>query len=406
MWIDRDLSSVFEPYRGLEAVALIGARQVGKSSLMLRVGGVSASLLELDDLQARTKARMDPALTFADRQYPILIDEFQYAPELLPEIKLRIDRMRRQGIEPGLSSPIFLLSGSNQIEVSKNLRETLAGRVSLFKLHGLSVHEIFKFNSKISISEILWRGGFPQLYTTTNLEARSYISDYISTFIEKDIARSAGITKLDEFLLVLQLLSARAAELVNASSIAQDSGVAAKTVGEWISILERGEILEALPVYSTNLNSRLIKTPKVFFLDSGLLTRLQGHLSEKTILSVPQAGHIFENLVLSEVAKARDHLRLPIKLHYWRTKDGDEIDLIVESPLKRIFIEAKLAIQNVSAIDFSPGLRKVFSGKLDGYVVTPGGTRQRLDAESEQIPVSQLGDLLVENFGTIQHPEH
>jgi predicted AAA+ superfamily ATPase len=400
MWIYRDLLRSFDPYRGLEAAAILGARQVGKSSLMVKLGGETSSLIELDDLQVRTRAKVDPALTFSEKHHPILIDEFQYAPELLSEIKLQIDRCRRDSQQTELenSSPLFFLSGSNQIEIDKSLRETLAGRVSLFSLHGLSVNEIIQFDPTTPISKIFWKGGFPQLYTTPGLEPREYISDYISTFIEKDIARTAGITKLDQFLSVLQLISARVAEVINYASLAQDAGVAPKTATEWVSILERAGILETLPVYATNLNTRLIKAPKLFFLDSGLVTRLQGHLSENTILSVPQAGHIFENLVLSEVAKARDHLRLPIKLHYWRTKEGEEIDLIVESSTKQIFIESKLAIQNVQKIDFSSGIRKVFSGKLEGYVVTPGGTRQRLSEESEQLPIQQLGSVLSSIF--------
>lgn len=400
MWINRDLIHSFEPYQGLEALAILGARQVGKTSFMIKVCGDNASLLELDDIQVRTRAKVDPALTFSEKSYPILVDEFQYAPELLSEIKLRIDRARRdkEDKKRNARKPLFLLSGSNQIEIDKALRETLAGRVSLFHLHGLSVNEISKFDPTIPISKIFWQGGFPQLYTNSHIDPRNYISDYISTFIEKDIARSAGISKLNEFLVVLQLIAARVAELANFSSLAKDAGVAPKTVTEWISVLERAGIIETLPIYATNLNKRLVKTPKLFFLDSGLATRLQGHLSENTILSVPQAGHIFENLVLSEVAKARDHFRLPIKLHYWRTRDGEEIDLIVETPNKRIFIESKLAIQNVSGIDFSTGLRKVFPGKLSGFVVTPGGVRQKLNAESEQLPIYQLSDLLTNIF--------
>jgi predicted AAA+ superfamily ATPase len=246
----------------------------------------------------------------------------------------------------------------------------------------------------------MWRGGFPLLYTSPRLDVRDFVSDYISTFIEKDIARSAGIEKLDEFLRVLQLLAARVAELINFSSLGSDASVASKTVSEWIDILERAAIIETLPVYSSNFNNRLIKTPKLFFLDSGILVRLQGHLTEATILSTPQAGHLFENLVLSEAAKLRDHFKLPISLSYWRTKEGEEIDLIIESVELTLLLEVKLAVQKVSPLEVPKSAVKTFKDRrLLTAVITPGGVRQRLSENCEQIPVQDFTKVALELFG-------
>lgn len=399
MWINRDLLTEIAANDTLEAVVVLGPRQVGKSTLLVH-NAPRARFLSLDDLRIREQARHDPALLLSlHDETDIIFDEFQYAPELISELKLRIDSHRRQRVQHlSAELPRYYLSGSNQIEVEKSLRETLAGRVSIFFLHGLSIHEIFSHDPQIKLSNYLFRGGFPELYVRPALNPINYINDYLSTFVEKDIARSAGIQKIEEFLLVTRLLASRAGELVNNDAIAKDSGVASKTVGEWRDILDRAKITFALPVYSTNLNSRLIKTPKVYFIDPGLLTRLQGHLEESTILSTPQAGHLFENLVVTEALKTKDHFKKSWGLSFWRTKEKEEIDLIVESGKRRIFVEAKLAIQNVQPIQFSQSLSRVFDRDLTGCVVTPGGEQIRLNETTTRVPITQFAEYLLDFF--------
>ena len=396
MWIERDLSLLLRDYRGLEAAVVLGPRQVGKTSLLVRLFDRPDSFVALDDLQLRERARRDPALLLADRPLPVIIDEFQHAPDILSELKLRIDTARR-GSAPQTPLPYFLLSGSDRVKVNQSLRETLAGRVSIFSLHGLSVHEITRSN-RFSANDGLWRGGFPELYNRPELDPVDYLNDYISTFVEKDVGRSAGVTKLEAFLTVTRLLAARVGQLINYASLANDAGVAGKTIGEWVDLLERARIVFPLPVYSSNINSRLIKTPKLYFLDTGLAVRLQGHLSASAILGSPQAGSLFENLVVSEVVKARDHFKRPWQLYLWRTKEGEEIDLIVEAGEKRLFIESKLAIQGAFPVAFPASLRKTFGEPLNGCVVTYGGKRQRLDAESEQVPIAELTSFLLEQL--------
>ncbi len=187
----------------------------------------------------------------------------------------------------------FFLSGSNQIEIDQTVRESLAGRGSKFTLHGHSFNEIVWHFPEIQLPELLWKGGIPELYARPDISPHSFINVYISTFIENDIAKSAGISKIETFLTVARLLAARVGGILNRDSLGNDAGVVSKTVGEWIDILTRMHVLYLLPVYSANLNSRLTKAPKVYFLDSGLATRLQGHLDQGTILGAPQAGALF-----------------------------------------------------------------------------------------------------------------
>lgn len=400
MWIERDISQFFINYSGLEAAVLLGPRQVGKSSLLTKIQADPRAFVALDDLQLRSIAQRDPALLLLNKPSPTIIEEFQYAPDLLPQIKLLIDRERRSeevvdGEKIGVK---YLLSGSNQIEVEKALRESLAGRATFFSLHGLSVHEILRHRRDIAIEEILFRGGFPDLYRRMEIDPIAYLNDYISTFVEKDIARSAGVTKLNEFMTVTKLAAARVGNLIDYSSLGNDAGVASKTVSEWIALLERARIVTLLRPYSSNLNSRLIKSPKIYFLDPGLVTRLQGHQFRDSIIASPQAGAIFENLVVSEIIKVRDHFRLDLQMWFWRTKSGEELDIIVQLGEKRIFIEVKLAIQGVTPVRAPRSVQKEFPTISPIWIVSIGGENQRLSEECYQVPISMLTERLLGYF--------
>lgn len=400
MWIDRDLYEVFKPYSGLEAAVLLGPRQVGKSSLLAKIQPDPAAFIALDDLQLRTLAQRDPAMLLASRPVPTILDEFQYAPQILPQIKLIIDKARRSSFDNAELnvSPRYFLSGSNQIDVERALRESLAGRATFFYLHGLSVHEVLRAHQSLTLDNIMFRGGFPDLYRRQELDPISYLNDYLSTFVEKDIARSAGIEKLNEFLTVMRLAAARVGNLVDYSSLGRDAGVASKTVADWISILERARIVMLLRPYANNLNSRLIKTPKIYFIDSGLAARLQGHQFSQSVINSPQSGTLFENLVVSEVIKARDHLRLDLQLWFLRTKDGEEVDLLIQSGQRKLLIEIKLAIQGVSKVQVPTSLQRYVDESTPLWVVSFGGVNQALGDECYQVPIAQLTTKLREYF--------
>ena len=400
MWIERDLFQVFQHYAGLEVAVVLGPRQVGKSSLLSKIQPEPLAFLALDDIQLRSMAQKDPALLLSTRPLPTIIDEFQYAPELLPQLKLLIDAVRRRndGVDEIALSVRYLLCGSNQIQVERALRESLAGRATFFSLHGLSVHEILRSKKETTIEEIFFKGGFPDLYRREKLDPIVYLNDYISTFVEKDIARSAGVEKLNEFITVTQLAAARVANLIDYSSLGNDAGVASKTVAEWLSLLERARIVTLLRPYHSNLHKRLTKTPKIYFIDTGLATRLQGHQFSKSILASPQAGALFENLVVAEVIKARDHFLLDLQLWFWRTKEGEELDLVIQSGERLLFIEVKLAIQGVTRISPPRSVHKVFPEASTIWVVSFGGLFQSLGNDCYQVPIADLTTQLLKYF--------
>jgi uncharacterized protein len=357
MWIQRDISALLSNNNDIIQI-LNGPRQVGKSSLLIHIDQQFLEL-SLDDPSLRDLAERDPELflnQFSDKK--LLIDEAQHAPNLFPSLKRRIDLLKRKN---GPHETRFRLTGSNQIMMDKKVKESLAGRASFFELNTLSVNEILR-SQAYPIQEIIYRGGWPELYAQPNKDVKKYLDDYISSYIEKDIVLTAGIQKRREFLLFLQLLAGRVGEVLDLASFGRDIGVDGKTIKEWISVLERMHIISLVMPYASNLSKRLIKSPKVYFWDTGLACRLQGWSSATPILTSPQQGHLFENLVFAEISKMNINFQLGWKIFHWRSREGEEIDFIIQkSPQNFLFIEAKVS---ASAFEDNyknyPEVRKVF----------------------------------------------
>lgn len=391
MWIQRDLLRNFNPSQCLEVIYLKGPRQIGKTSLLTQLNPKAKTEHYLDDLATRERAQKDPEFLLSQSEPPVLIDEAHLAPELFFSLKKKIDELRRkrQSGEKSNHSAIFRLTGSNLHEVNMSVQETLAGRVNIFFLHGLSWHEVSAHTPNTLISEYLFRGGFPELWVRPELNPVTYLNDYISTFIEKDLARSIGVEKKSEFLAVLKLTAARMGSLFNFESVGNDANVRGKTVRQWLSLLEENKIIYFLEPYSTNLNQRLIKMPKVYFMDLGICTRLQAHPTAQTILNSPQAGALFEGLVISELVKTKDHFQKDWNLHFWRTKDKEEIDLLIENQTDIILMEIKLGSSSNQIIKIPEAIKKT-KKKIHCVVTTATGQRHKISDQTECIPLSEL----------------
>lgn len=401
MYIHRDITSQLEQASSWIQI-LLGPRQCGKSTLFASLSVKDNHFQEItfDDLQLRQLANRDPALFLQQFEPPLLLDEVQYAPNLFPELKKRIDELKRAALFQANSKSktrvLFRLTGSNQILMDKNVKESLAGRASYFHLNTLSVHEIFNALSEIRINDILFKGGWPELYTDPNISVITYLNDYIRTYVEKDILMSAGIQKISAFHTILGLLGARTGQLIDFSDIARDSGISSVTVKEWISLLERADLIYLLKPYFSNLNKRLIKTPKLYFLDTGLAVRLQGWQDSTPLFNSPQIGSLFETLVLAEIVKFIRNYRKDWQLFFWRTKEGEEIDFVLKTAENSVHVfEAKLAIQNVpQAVNYPPAFQKHFSPHAPLVVVAFGGKKLKLSANCLVLPIAELHDYL------------
>ena len=283
--------------------------------------------------------------------------------------------------------------------MQKNVQESLVGRAEYLMLHPFSVHEILFSIPKTDIVKMIYQGGWPELYVRPGLDPKNYLNDYLKIYLEKDVMSVSGIEKRHDFLKFCGLLAARTSQLLNYENIANQIGVANKTIRDWISVLEQSNFISLLQPFHSNLNKRLLKTPKVYFLDTGLATRLQGHYYSELMMRSPHAGHLFENLVFCEIKKTIDHFHLDWLLYFWRTKDQEEIDFILKLKTAWIVINANMSISGIPKLSPSRSMIETLSQEhstpIYKAIVSYAGEAFKLSEDCEQIPLSELTSWLL-----------
>ena len=346
-YIKRAISDVLKRrVKTSKCTLVLGARQVGKSTL-IKKEFPKYNRTNFDDKLTRLQAKEEPKLFFLNNPCPLFIDEVQKEGAVLEEIKQIVDESDKRGQ--------FILSGSQKLELMKGVSESLAGRVSLCELSGLSLREIYKvdFNKHFiptdeyikerentlkkydGIWDIIHKGSYPELYDIER-DWQEFYSSYVSTYLERDINELISADSLT-FTKFLTAVAARTGEMLNYSNIASDVGVSEPTIKSWISILERTGIVYILQPYSASALARIIKTPKIYFRDTGLACYLTRWLTADALKNSAVAGNMFETFVVSEILKSysnegRDYR---FNIFYYRGKDKNaseenEIDLIIE----------------------------------------------------------------------------
>lgn len=331
-------------------IVISGARQVGKSTMLQMIKEDNMNYVTLDDLDARNLALSDPKYFLEQYSYPLLIDEIQYAPNLLPYIKMIVDDEKFKALKNNTEvKSLFWLTGSQQFKVMKDVSESLAGRVGVLNLYSLSNSEIkgyegllftpkldeLKKNENIvhcdskEIFERIYNGGMPSI-ATGSIERNNYFSSYINTYIERDVKQLLNVGKTIEFYNFMQYIAVRTAQELNYSTIAKEIGVDSKTIKNWISILESSGIIYLLQPFSSNLSNRIIKAPKLYFMDTGLCSYLAKYPNPETLEIGALSGAIFETFVVSEIIKniTSHGLDPKMNLYYYRDKDQKEVDLL------------------------------------------------------------------------------
>lgn len=338
-------SSVLKASTQYPVVMVCGQRQTGKSTMLRHLAEPDRVYVSFDKLETRRLAENDPSLFFETYGHKLLIDEFQRVPSILMTIKDIVDNAAYKGEDP---NGMFWLTGSQKFVMMKNVSESLAGRVAVFTLLPLSQREIDgmesePFNPEIdalkkknsrkktlkSTFEQIFRGGMPKLISDRTLDRDLYFSSYMDTYIERDVSALEQVGKLDEFRTLVTCLAANTAQELKYDSIAKEIGVSAPTVKQWITILERSGIIYILKPYYNNFNKRLVKTPKCYFIDTGLAAYLTRWPTYETLMNGNASRAFFETFVVSEILKSYYNSGKEPNIYYYRDTEKKEIDLLL-----------------------------------------------------------------------------
>ena len=342
-YIERQISDYVKKVAGMYPVVTIcGPRQSGKTTLARHLFP-TYDYVSMEDPGRRLQFENDPRGFLALHPAPCIIDEVQNTPSLLSYLQGIVDEQNTPGM--------YILTGSRQMELQESITQSLAGRSAMVDLLPLSCAELTAADIRHTRDEALYYGGLPRLYTEGIPPEIAY-SNYMRTYVERDVRQLINIKNLSAFETFIRLLAARVGQIINYSSLASDVGVSAPTIKEWVSMLEASYLIFTVHPYYNNFGKRLTKSPKIFFTETGLVTALLDINSPSQVARDPLIGSIYENLIVSEFLKTRLNAGLRPNLYFYRDAHGFEIDLILDIKRRPLPIEIK------SAMTYTPALTK------------------------------------------------
>ena len=345
-YIKRDIEDkIISISKEYSCILITGPRQVGKTTVLRQLMDDIREYVTLDDMDERSLAKRDPAMFLQIHSTPIMIDEVQYAPELFSYIKMEIDK----GAAPGT----YWLTGSQAFKLMELAQESLAGRVAILHMSSLSQHEIYgsgdctpftldlgalkareKTNAPADIAEIydrIWNGSMPGLASGKFSDRDVFYSSYLQTYIDRDVKEQVQLADPLLFRDFVRAAACRAGQMLNVHDIAQDVGVSDDTAKRWLQVLEKSDVVFFLRPYSNNLLKRTVKTPKMYFFDTGLVAYLTRYSSPEILANGAINGAILENFVVSELLKSYHNNAKECLLWYYRDSNSNEIDMVIES---------------------------------------------------------------------------
>jgi predicted AAA+ superfamily ATPase len=403
---------VREADRTFPVLLLTGPRQVGKSTLLMHcAAGQNRHYVTLDDPDIRALAQQDPGLFVQTYPPPVLIDEVQYAPTLFSHIKMIVDRRQENGL--------FWLTGSQKFHLMQGVTESLAGRVAILDLLGFSQSEIAESPHLIppflpentwieaahqaslasplrpyNVHEIyarIWRGSFPKLYAQADISRDLFYRSYIQTYLQRDVRDQLYVRDEGRYYRFLQAVAARTGQLLNGSDLARDVDIDHKTAKKWLSVLEQSGLVFLLPPYFSNLSKRLVKAPKIYFLDTGLAAYLTQWPTAESLEASAMSGAFFETYVISELLKSYWHHGKEAHFYYYRDTDQQEVDLLIDAGQLLYPIEIKkTATPSRTAPKTFPMLAKLGRSIGQGAVICMVESAVPLSRTVTAIPVFNL----------------
>ncbi len=325
-------NEIKEVMAGYPIAVVTGPRQSGKTTLTRDLFS-DRPYVNFENPLTRQQFDADP-IGFLNR-FPdgAVFDEAQYLPDLFSFLQERVDNDQRMGM--------YVLTGSQHFGLMEQVSQSLAGRAGLLELLPFSLRELQQGNAQPdSLNELLFRGGYPAVYDR-KLRPERWYADYTTTYIQRDVRSLRQIHDLDRFMLFLKMCAGHAGEMVNTNKWGAACGVDNKTIKSWLSVLRAAYIIDLVQPYHSNFNKRIVKTPKLYFLDTGLACHLLGIEKSAQLTTHPQRGALFENWVFSELAKAFSNTGRPRQIYFWRTHAGHEVDFIIEVNGEQVAVEVK-----------------------------------------------------------------
>ena len=403
-YIKRSAENVIKKQEKIfKAILITGARQVGKTTILKNLKS-NVNYITLDDMILNQLAKEDPNLFLKSNKKPLIIDEIQYAPDLLRYIKIELDKSEEKAM--------FYLTGSQQFHLMKDVSESLAGRVGILNLLGLSLREIKeiefnnpfipteeyftqreKYNKEISYSEIwniIHKGTMPAMYQEES-DFEMFYSMYVNTYIERDVRNLTQVGDTLTFLKFMTAIASRIGQLLNLNTVANEVGISVPTAQRWLSILVSSNIIYLLEPYYNNIMKRAIKTPKIYFLDTGLVSYLTRWKNKDVLEAGNMAGNFFENFVIVEIIKSyynNGELRPP--LYFYRDKEKREIDLIIEQNGKLHPIEIKKSANPTKDMISNFKVLEKIGEVGDGGIICMYDKLINLDKKNRVIPYTYL----------------
>ena len=401
--LERTLQNISLSY---PVVLITGPRQVGKTTLLEHSKKTNMKYVTLDDFTQADIAQSDPMLFLQMHEPPVIIDEVQYAPELFRAIKIYVDREKKPGM--------FWLTGSQKFHLMQNVTETLAGRIAVLDMLGMSNAEI---NDRADTMEFLptrdwinktkthnpkrqmlpeiysniWKGSYPKMVVDKNISRDIFYKSYIQTYIQRDVRDITKVENVLTFQKFLRAVAARTGQLLNYADLARDVAIDQKTVKNWIAILEASSLIYLLYPYHNNVTTRLIKTPKLYFLDTGLCAYLTQWSSPESLEAGAMSGAILETYMFIEILKSYWHSGKEAYFYFYRDTDQKEIDLIIEQDGTLYPVEfKKTASPDIKAAKGFHVLEKLGKNIGDGGVVCLCDTDVMLSQNVSAIPLWYL----------------
>ncbi|MBC2755412.1 MAG: ATP-binding protein [Desulfobacteraceae bacterium] len=361
-------------------ITLTGPRQSGKSTLV-RHAFPEKQYVSCEDPDARLFAVQDPR-SFLDTYSSAIIDEAQKVPEIFSYIQTKVDFTDQPGQ--------YILTGSHDFLLLEQISQSLAGRTAVLKLLPFSLTEIYPVSSVKTCEAYLYKGFYPRLYKM-NIAPEHFYSSYVQTYIERDVRLIKNISDIGRFQLLLRMCAGRVGQLLNLSSLANECGISHTTVKSWIAILEASYIIFLLRPHHINFNKRLVKMPKLYFYDTGLAAYLLGIQSVEQLQTHYCKGGLFESFIISEIIKKTFNAGRESKCYFWRDKNGNEIDCLIEKADKMIPIEIKsgktVTKEYFKGVDY---YRKLAGERAPHPYIVYGGDKEQARKNCHVIPWHHL----------------